>query len=122
MHPNAAHGYSQIVEDIGVLEYLIVQDNDAAANMASITSDWENIRMPRVARIKKWAKANSETFIGQPPTGTKSADKWHIKSLKNTKPDMNANMNSSAFLKWAMDYDAVDEVSCPSQPIAMATT
>lgn len=109
MHPNAAHGYSQIVEDIGVLDYLISLDDNAIANMASITSDWENIRMPRVARIKSWAKANSETFIGQPPTGTKQADKWHIKSLKNTKPNMNANMNSSAFLKWAMDYDAVDE-------------
>ncbi|ETS83816.1 hypothetical protein PFICI_05692 [Pestalotiopsis fici W106-1] len=109
MMPNAAHGFSQIVEDIGVLEYLISQDENATANLANITSDWESIRRPRVERIKQWAKANSEAFISQPPTGTKHADKWQIISLKNTQPDMNADMNSSAFLKWAQDYDAINE-------------
>lgn len=118
MQPNAAHGFSQIVEDIGVLEYLISQDDSAVANMANITSDWESIRRPRVERIKAWAKANSEAFIGQPPTGTKHADKWQIKSLKHTKPDMHANMNSSAFLKWAQDYDAIHEVRCIATHIA----
>lgn len=50
-------------------------------------------------------------FIGQPATDTKAAGKWRIKSLKDTKPDMDAEFGSSAFLKWAQDYDAVGEVS-----------
>ncbi|KAI1852477.1 hypothetical protein JX265_011111 [Neoarthrinium moseri] len=111
MHPNAAQGFSQIVEDIGVLEFLISQDAHASINMRTITGDWERIRKPRVERIKKWARTNSDIFIGQPVTGTKQADNWHIKSLKNTKPDMNAHFNSSAFLKWAQCYDAIGEVS-----------
>lgn len=64
-----------------------------------------------MSRIKKWAKANSEIFIGQPPTGTRNTEQWHVKSLKSTKPDMDANMNSSAFLKWAQSHDVIEEVS-----------
>ncbi|KAK9420841.1 hypothetical protein SUNI508_00932 [Seiridium unicorne] len=122
MHPNAAQGFSQIVEDIGVLEYLVTQSSQDTS-MHEITSDWEQIRMPRVERIKRWAKANSETFIGQPATGTKQAAAWHVKSLKDTKPDMNANMNSSAFLKWAQSYDAIEELiirALESTTIALA--
>jgi salicylate hydroxylase len=111
MHPNAAQGFSQIIEDIGVLEYLISQDADAISNMPMITSRWQQIRKTRVERIKAWAKHNSYMFIGQPATGTNRADKWRIKSLKNTKPDMNADFSTSAFLKWTQDYDAIGEVS-----------
>jgi salicylate hydroxylase len=110
MHPNAAQGFSQIAVDIAVLDYLITQDNSAIANMAVITSDWEKMRKLRVKRIKMWAKANSELFTGQPPTGTRHADNWRTKSLKNTRPDMKADMNSSAFLKWAQSHDAIGQV------------
>ena len=53
MLPNAAHGFSQIVEDIAVLEYLI--EKRPLANMPDITHTWQAIRIPRVNKIKAFA-------------------------------------------------------------------
>ncbi|KAI1500535.1 hypothetical protein F5X99DRAFT_385709 [Biscogniauxia marginata] len=150
MHPNAAQGFSQIVEDIGVLEYLVSQSSPESASASDsesdsvsarvprITSVWEEIRKPRVRRIQDWARFNSALFIGGTAVAAAEASKskktnekgssddddeeeedgreisgggggWQVRSLKHKAPDMNADFNSSAFLKWAQSYDAVGE-------------
>ncbi|KAI8239073.1 FAD-dependent monooxygenase OpS4 [Colletotrichum sp. SAR 10_96] len=84
MQPSAAQGFSLIVEDIGVLEHLISQASDPSANVKTITSFWQEIRKAR-------------------------SGEWQVKSLKNTKPDMNAEFSSGPFLKWAQGTDAIAE-------------
>ncbi|KAI0132003.1 hypothetical protein BJ170DRAFT_679900 [Xylariales sp. AK1849] len=69
--------------------------------MAKIISDWEHVRKPRVERVKRWAKSSSERFIKQPTKRAKQVNEWHVKSLKDTKPDMNAKFDEAAFLKWS---------------------
>ena len=120
MLPNAAHGFSQIVEDIAVLEYLIKRHPVGA--VPDITRTWQAIRIPRVNRIKAFAAWNSRAFLGEGPTNplvakasapeapaaTKQAP-GQMKSLKTLKADASAPFHTSAFLKWAQDYDAVGE-------------
>ncbi|KAF9876672.1 salicylate hydroxylase [Colletotrichum karsti] len=109
MQPSAAQGFSLIVEDIGVLEYLISKSPKPAANVPAITSDWQNIRKARCERIKKWASHNTELFTSPSKKLPPSSGQWQVKSLKNVKPDMNAELGTSAFLKWAQGTDAIAE-------------
>ncbi len=115
MLPNAAHGFSQIVEDIAVLEYLI--EKHPSGKILDSIRTWQSIRIPRVNRIKEFAAWNTRTFLGEEPTnplvgkaseGGKQAP-GQMKSLKALKPDSSAPFHTSAFLKWAQDYDAVGE-------------
>ncbi|VUC31114.1 unnamed protein product [Clonostachys rosea] len=116
MHPNAAQGFSQIVEDIAVLDFLIShhsRQNDGPlgnAQMQSVSQAWQAIRKPRVERIKAYSKWNTNLFLGKgaPMPSTQSAQ-HSLKSMKDVHPDINANFQSPSFLKWALDYDAVDE-------------
>lgn len=113
MEPNAAQGFSMIVEDIGVLEYLIERDQNPSANMANITNTWQKMRKPRVDRIKAYAKENTRSFLGEPLPHRRRQETAGStpKSLKNVTPKMSAKFTTSAFVKWALDYDAVAEVS-----------
>ncbi|KAL9114346.1 MAG: hypothetical protein Q9227_001768 [Pyrenula ochraceoflavens] len=113
MHPNAAQGFSQIVEDIGVLDYLISTEDDASMRMSAITDTWQAVRKPRVERIKEYAKWNTNLFLGEPLLfENKGQDRQtnDLKSLKQIQPVMNAKFNTSKFVKWTLDYDAVGEV------------
>ena len=120
MLPNAAHGFSQIVEDIAVLEYLT--ERDPSKTVPNITRTWQSIRIPRVNRIKEFAAWNTRAFLGEGPANPliakASAPKapaateqapGQMKSLKTLKADSSAPFHTSAFLKWAQDYDAVAE-------------
>ena len=115
MLPNAAQGFSQIVEDIGALEYLLKAKGER--KLAEVTRSWEEIRKPRVERIKAFANWNTKVFLGEDHLlgmgkGIDSGPgegKHEIKSLKNVKGDMNAPVHTSAFLKWAQDYDVVKD-------------
>ncbi|KZL82296.1 salicylate hydroxylase [Colletotrichum incanum] len=109
MQPSAAQGFSLIVEDIGVLEYLISRDPNPAASISTITYDWENIRKKRCERIKAWARHNTDLFTSPFKNLKPGSGQWQVKSLKNTKPDMNANFGSASFLKWAQGTDAIAE-------------
>lgn len=118
MHPNAAQGYSLIVEDIGVLDYLASKLPNPETNMKEISQDWQNLRKARCERIKAWSKNNTDIF-SRPPPQMKASDSgsWQYRSLKDTKPDMNARLGSASFLKWAQGFDAIEEVGhsfhCP---------
>ncbi|KAF4447450.1 salicylate hydroxylase [Fusarium albosuccineum] len=112
MHPNAGQGYSQIVEDIGVLEYFL-RTFPEGTPVSQITSAWQEFRKPRVERIRDYATWNTRIFAGEmswssrkptPQSATTS-----VRSLKNVRMDMNAHFATSAFLKWTLDYDAIDE-------------
>lgn len=111
MHPTAAQGYSLIVEDVGVLDYLASKTSNPEANMKEISEDWQNLRKTRCERIKAWAKYNTDIFARPPPQMKASGSgPWQYRSLKDTKPDMNARFGSASFLKWAQGIDAIEEV------------
>ncbi|KAI0470980.1 hypothetical protein GGR56DRAFT_678260 [Xylariaceae sp. FL0804] len=126
MQPNAAHGYTQTVEDIGVLAHLVSAHEDAAAAVPEILTDWQRICKPRAERIKAWAHFNGAMFASLPPPpaatptpsspspepgreGVEEAIEWQTRSLRHTRPDAGAHFNSAAFLKWTQAWDAVEE-------------
>ncbi|KAJ5806665.1 uncharacterized protein N7503_004267 [Penicillium pulvis] len=108
-------GLSQIIEDIGVLQTLIL--SSPYLDISIITRSWENIRKPRVERIKSYAAWNTQMFIGNKDRAAShpkylDAD-WD--SIKDMEPNSAADFTSPAFFKWAHDYDAVEQVSlCPA--------
>ncbi|OJJ46853.1 hypothetical protein ASPZODRAFT_15545 [Penicilliopsis zonata CBS 506.65] len=112
MQPNAAQGLSQIIEDIGVLHLLLKTSN---LPLPILTGLWEEIRKPRVERIKAYAAWNTRMYLGQRSqrnkdrkTPSSEEDQW--KSMREVVPDASAPFNSPSFFKWAHDYDAVSEV------------
>ncbi|GLA94509.1 hypothetical protein AtubIFM57143_001496 [Aspergillus tubingensis] len=114
MEPNAAQGLSQTIEDIGVLHILL--SSLPYLSVAVISRFWEDIRKPRVERIKSFAAWNTQRFLGHKDHAAshqKYADTdWD--SIKNIEPDPAADFRSPAFFKWAHDYDVVEHVSlCP---------
>ncbi|KAM3422560.1 hypothetical protein BST61_g55 [Cercospora zeina] len=119
MEPNAAQGYAMIVEDIGVLQYLISRNTTPTQRLPEILETWERLRKPRAERIKVYAKHNSATFLSSTPfpslrpsrskPASTKEENLPAKSLKGVTPDMNAKFESAAFLKWALDYDAIGE-------------
>ncbi|KAI5357729.1 putative FAD-binding domain, FAD/NAD(P)-binding domain superfamily [Septoria linicola] len=109
MEPHAAQGFSMIIEDIGVLEYLISRDPDAAKHIPSIMATWQKIRKPRAERIKAYAKHNGFTFLNSAPLPRSNHATIKEKSIRHIKPDMYANFDTAQFLRWSLDYDAVGE-------------
>ncbi|KAI4153671.1 MAG: hypothetical protein LQ340_002174 [Diploschistes diacapsis] len=63
MYPSAAQGFSQIIEDIGALEYLL----SLPKPIRSLSALWESVRKPRVERIKEYSNANTQMFLGNTP-------------------------------------------------------
>lgn len=109
-------GFSQIIEDIGVLSTLILSAPHLPTSV--ITSFWEEIRKSRVERIKSFASWNTRMFLkknDRKGLHLKNADAaW--KSMENVDPDPGAHFNSPAFFKWAHDYDAIEQVSLSPYP------
>lgn len=107
-------GLSQIIEDIGVLQTLLL--SSPYLDISVISRFWEDIRKPRVERIKSYAAWNTQMFLGnknREASHTKYADAdW--KSIKDIKPDSTADFTSPAFFKWAHDYDVIEQVSLSS--------
>ncbi|KAL3492455.1 hypothetical protein BJX62DRAFT_236274 [Aspergillus germanicus] len=110
MHPNAGQGYSQIVEDIAVLTFLIHDDEMKQKPLPEITNIWQNIRKPRVERISSFSNWKTQWFSGELAAFTQ-AGVWgeDARSLKDIFPDMDAPFESAAFLKWVLDFDAPAE-------------
>jgi salicylate hydroxylase len=102
---SAAQGFSQIVEDIGVLRDFL--DSRERMLMRDKVTPWEEIRMPRVERVKPYARWNTSMLIGEQVALQTDNDRNNIKSLKHVVPDKNAKFHSSAFLKCAHDFDAI---------------
>ncbi|GKZ39904.1 hypothetical protein AbraIFM66950_001561, partial [Aspergillus brasiliensis] len=114
MEPNAAQvsltsGLSQIIEDIGVLQLLLL--SVPHLDVSVISRFWEDIRKPRVERIKSYAVWNTQRFLGHKDRAasrqTYSDADWN--SIRDLKPDSTADFTSPAFFKWAHDYDAFEE-------------
>jgi hypothetical protein len=62
--------------------------------------------------VKDFAQWNTEAFTGTAPPSEWARNqqaKTVEVSLKNVKPDPQAKFRSGPFLKWVMDYDAVEE-------------
>ncbi|KAF7185659.1 FAD-dependent monooxygenase OpS4 [Pseudocercospora fuligena] len=93
MFPDAAQGFSMIVEDVAVLSYLL--------------SKHLELGVPEVTRL--WEEVYSQ---GHESEGNREATEKSAKtvSLKDLEPDREADFMSPAFLKWAWGYDAVAEM------------
>ncbi|KAI9688032.1 MAG: hypothetical protein M1820_010320 [Bogoriella megaspora] len=118
MHPNAAQGLSQIIEDIGSLEVLFDERYRDRFPVSTLTGAWENIRKPRVERIKKYAEANTTMFLGKPsasqPRNRKigpNPEEAEVRSFKDVIPNMSAPFSSASFYKWAYDHDVFAELT-----------
>lgn len=92
---------------------LLLNSEPSLEAIPQITDRWQRIRMPRVERIKAYAAWNHRMHMGEPLAPREGTEQRNMKSLKDVKPDMNANFHSSAFVKWAHDFDAVAEVPFP---------
>lgn len=72
---------------------------------------WQDVRQPRVNRIKDWAKANLVLFtMGPEALGAKGARPGDDVSLEEVKPDREAGFRDLRFLKWAYAFDAIKDV------------
>ncbi|KAL2840176.1 FAD/NAD(P)-binding domain-containing protein [Aspergillus pseudoustus] len=113
MHPNAGQGYSQIVEDIAVLSFLIHEDDLKETPLPGITKIWQDIRKPRAERISSFSNWKTQWFSGETAAFTRAVGNgdWgeDARSLKEVSPDMNAAFATSAFLKWVLDFDTPAE-------------
>ena len=118
MFPDAAQGFSQIVEDIAALSTLLSSHD--ATSMLEMTRAWEQIRKPRVGRVKDYAHSNHNlyaqggaTFPKQPQTnGVQSQDKCStvLSVEEDVAPNRDAEFNTPPFIKWLLDYDAAATV------------
>lgn len=118
MHPSAALGYTTIIEDVAVLDFLIssqgLTEDDLVQKIPHIARDWQGICKPRAERIKAYSRANTDMFSGQPATPLDNLEQRNVKSLKGVEADMNARFTTSRFTKWSLDYDAIAAVSTDS--------
>ena len=121
MYPDAAQGFSQIVEDIAALHVLLTSDKVDNESIASATSAWQELRKPRVERIKSFARSNHDLyaqggaqFPKQPDLSDESSvkgrhDPASSKTGSCVRPDMWAAFNTPAFNKWVHGYDVQAE-------------
>lgn len=111
MHPSAAQGFSMIIEDIAVLEFLLSSlKGRNQLDIPQISDMWQAIRKARVERIKAYAVFNTEIFSTGNLVPSKNIKKSVPLSLKSMTPDMHAHFNAPQFTKWSLDYDALAEV------------
>ncbi|PTB67008.1 FAD/NAD(P)-binding domain-containing protein [Trichoderma citrinoviride] len=105
MHPNAAQGYSTIIEDIGVLQFLF--SSLPGSTVPEIVSVWQAICKPRAERVKEFSRWNTKHLSGKTEhaIGVSHADSL----LDSVVPDRNADFSSLEFWKWNVEYDAVGE-------------
>ena len=112
MLPNAAQGFSQIIEDIAALEYLLQKRPQLSISEA--THFWQQFRKPRVDRIKEFAAWNTKVFLDVDnyylAAAKNQKGSGNIKSMKGIPGDRDAPLWTGKFLKWTQDYDVVGEV------------
>lgn len=106
MHPNAAQGYSTIIEDIGVLQLLL--SGSAEATVPEVVNVWQAICKPRAERVKEFSRWNTKHLSGRTEhaIGVSHADSV----LDGVVPDGSAEFSSLEFWKWNVEYDALAEV------------
>jgi len=116
MLPNAAQGFSQIVEDVGVLDYLLHGESRLMSwRVGEVVKLWEKARIPRVARVKAFARWNTDAFRGvlrfhrRQNEGEQGPGERTVVDLRDVMQDENADFSSGTFLKWVMDFDAIEE-------------
>lgn len=73
---------------------------------------WEDIRKPRVERIKAYAAWNTRRFAGKradAPVSKYTDSDW--KAINEIQADSTGDFTSPAFFKWAHDFDVIEQVS-----------
>lgn len=110
MLPSAAMGFTTIVEDIGVMSYLL--KHHISKGVPALMKIWQDVRQPRVNRIKEWAKSNHTMYTkgtGSLPKEKMGQTMGEI-SLEGVEMDRDAGFRTAAFMKWALGFDAVKDV------------
>lgn len=108
-------GFSQTIEDIEVFTLLLEKEND----LKYVSEIWEKVRLPRVARIKEFARVNHQNYqLGGAQMVKQNAKKVASNTNKAAEdqeaavvPDRNAEFNSPAFNAWVYAYDAEEEIA-----------
>ncbi|KAM0258381.1 hypothetical protein ACHAQJ_003856 [Trichoderma viride] len=109
MHPNAAQGFSTIIEDIGVLQLLFSHfSGSSEATVPQIVNVWQAICKPRAERVKEFSRWNTKHLSGRTE---RAIGVSHADSVLDDKivPDGNADFSSLEFWKWNVEYDAIGE-------------
>lgn len=106
MHPNAAQGFSTIIEDIGVLLFLV--SSLSGSSVPQIVNIWQAICKPRAERVKEFSRWNTKHLSGKTEHAIGSSHEDSV--LDNIVPDKNAEFSSLEFWKWNVEYDAIGEV------------
>lgn len=109
MHPNAAHGFSTIVEDVGVLDHLISRQ-DLFQDIPRIVGIWQHVRKPRAEKIKALSKWNTENFTEEHFLDAANVAQTTHAASKPIVSDSEAQFNTPEFWKWNTEYDAIFEV------------
>lgn len=107
MLPNVTQGYSQIVEDIAVLDWLL--KTYPQVRVPALTSVWHRIRQPRVQKIMSFARYTFQMAVGDEVPEKNDTNANYDTSMKNTVPNPDAPYHSPEFMKWALDYDCVED-------------
>lgn len=126
MHPSAALGYTTIIEDVAVLDFLIslqgeLAGSDSGNRILRVSTHWQNICKPRAEKIKAYSRSNTDMFCGRQAIPLDNLERRNVKSLKGIDPDMNAKFTTGRFTKWSLDYDAVAAVSIRTKCYSIRT-
>lgn len=112
MLPDAAQGFSTIVEDVAVLAHLLHRHIDRG--VSNLMKVWQDVRQPRVNRIKDWARFNHQLYTKGTDTPPRSAGQNRTTveeiSLDEVEMDMSADFRLPAFYKWAFGFDPIADV------------
>lgn len=112
MLPDAAQGFSTTAESVGVLFHLLSLYH--SRGVPALTKIWQEARLPRVNRIKAWARLNHALFtqgtsLSSEATEGKATMQDDI-PLDQVEMDLDAEFLAPAFLKWAFWFDPVADV------------
>ncbi|KAK4495679.1 hypothetical protein PRZ48_012947 [Zasmidium cellare] len=116
MYPDAAQGFSQIVEDVACLDALLLRPS----TVQTATAEWQKIRKPRAERVKAYAAANHQLYrLGGRAFPKQTSDSSNDQANKDGDQDAilvdaNAPFNTPAFTKWLYTYDVVKDASVGS--------
>ena len=112
MVPFAGQGAAQCIEDAAVLSELFPQTS-TTEDIPKLTKLYEEIRRPRVERVRAYARANGENYTLPDGADQKRRDEI-LKTSARTVVEKGgkAPFGDAEFAKWLDNYDAIKDV-CP---------
>lgn len=108
MVPFAGQGAAQCIEDAAVLSELLSQTTlSSIEQIPRLTKMYEQLRRPRVERVRAYARANGENYTL--PDGEEQRRRDEILRTSARKVEK-APFGDAELAKWLDNYDAIQEV------------